>query len=251
MALIKWVACFFLLVSAQAQAYSWRVIDNGLDYATFQHIHAFRVDPALIRFSIVRAQDFHKEASTAEEVALQSKAILVINGGFFNPEKESLGLLVRNGKILNPMRETSWWAVFQIYEKRAVITPYRSFNVSRETEMALQVGPRLLINREIPQLKFSVARRSGIGIQPNGRVVIVLSEDTGLSLLAFAKLFQKSEEEGGFGCIDALNLDGGGSSQLYIDWQDFKLNIEGTSYVPNFVALFPRAKASFNSPKRK
>lgn len=251
MALRWFFLLFFLLAGAEAKAYDWRLIDNGLAYTTFQNIHAFRIDPNLIRFSVVRAKDFRKQVSTAEEMASQTGAILVINGGFFSPEQESLGLLIRNGKILNPMHKTPWWAVFQIYGKRGVITPYHAFNTSRETEMAIQAGPRLLINRSIPQMKFSVARRSGIGIQPDGRIVLVLSEDTGLSLLAFAKLFQKPESEGGFGCVDALNLDGGGSSQLYIDWNDFRLNVQGTSYIPNGIALYPRTKASYSSTGSK
>ncbi len=158
----------------------------------------------------------------------------MINGGFFSPEHKSLGLLVRDGKTINPLHPTSWWAIFQIAKEKPAIIPLRSFKANAETEMALQVGPRLVVNGEIPQFKPSLARRSGVGIRRNGNIIIAVTANDEISMEEFANLFR------GLECVDALNLDGGGSSQLYFSLNGFKLEVPGISRIANAITVAPR-----------
>jgi exopolysaccharide biosynthesis protein len=46
--------------------------------------------------------------------------------------------------------------------------------------------------------------------------------------------------EGGLGCMNALNLDGGSSTQLYAKTQDFSLSIPSFSAVTDAVVVVPK-----------
>lgn len=241
---VTWIASLLALLAMTTLCFSsfanpWKKIDEGLHYSKIKGVDVFQIDPKKFKFAVVTTQDYGLQTATVENLAKVSGALLAVNGGFFNPERKSLGLIVNAGKRINPLHTSPWWAIFQIQNQEASISPYRFFQLHPNIEMALQVGPRLLVRGSIPKLKPSLARRSGIGIQKGGNVVLAVT-DLEISLQDFAKLFQTSLDQGGFGCVDALNLDGGGSTQLYMNWQGFHRNIRGTSFIPNAVAVFKR-----------
>ncbi|MBI4224507.1 MAG: phosphodiester glycosidase family protein [Deltaproteobacteria bacterium] len=224
--------CFAPAIKAQ----DWKKIDRGLEYTKIENIHAFKINPKHFRLSVVTAPELGGKTAVVKELAKHQKAILAINGGFFSQERKSIGLLMRDGKKINPLHETHWWAIFYVLDKQAVIVPPNVFQDHPKIEMALQAGPRLLVQGVIPKLKPAEPRpRSGIGIQKKGDVILAITtEEAGMTIQAFAELFQKLD------CVNALNLDGGSSSQLYIDWKDFKLDLPGPSPVTNAITLFPR-----------
>lgn len=243
-AISKWfrwmTASLALLAMTTAHAYTWQVIDEGLSYTNIDGTHAFQIDPRRFKFDLLTAKDSGDTDTTSAALARKSNAPLVVNGGFFSPEHKSLGLLVRNGQILNPLHPTHWWGVFQIRNGKPSIVPPQQFQNAKGTEMALQAGPRLVVEGEVQKLKPSVDLRSGIGIQKNGNVVIAVTGRTPLSLTAFANLFRKPEKEGGLECMAALNLDGGDSTQLYFKWKGSQIDLPGLSRIANGIALFPR-----------
>jgi len=100
-------------------------------------------------------------------------------------------------------------------------------------EIALQVGPRLVVHGKTLKFKPSLARRSGIGIRQDGNILVVATEKE-LTMEEFAKLFLELD------CPDALNLDGGGSTQLNVQHNGFKLDIPGPSLITNALTVFPR-----------
>ncbi|MDO8526307.1 MAG: phosphodiester glycosidase family protein [Deltaproteobacteria bacterium] len=229
-----------MTLPSKAHAYVWQKIDDGLFYTETENIHAFQIDPKLFKLSVATAKDQNETDSTVRMMAKKSSAILTVNGGFFSPEHRSLGLLMRDGKVINPVHATSWWGIFEISKNKPEIVTVRMFQPNPDIEMALQSGPRLVINGEIPKLKYSVDRRSGIGIRADGNVIIAVTGDKELSMEAFAELFQKPESKGGLDCKNALNLDGGGSTQLYFSWKGLKVDVLGSSRIANAVAIFPR-----------
>lgn len=237
--IVRMCLCAYVLMSNIASAHAWKKIGGGVSYAKLGAIHAFEIDPKKFRLSIATAKETGVKNSTARELAKKTKAILAINGGFFSIENKSIGLLIRQGDVLNPLHPTTWWAVFYLSDKKPSIVLPSAFQKSADVEVAVQAGPRLVVNGKMPSLKPSVARRSGIGIKNDGRIVIAASE-TELSIEEFAQTFQRSEEEGGLDCVNALNLDGGGSTQIYFNWKGFELDQPGTSLITNAVTVFPR-----------
>ncbi|MDO4744331.1 MAG: phosphodiester glycosidase family protein [Clostridia bacterium] len=91
---------------------------------------------------------------------------------------------------------------------------------SRWSEVAVgmgSVGGRLLINGEVnPNLEAGAAPRTAIGITEDGSIVLYTidgrqaNHSYGIQLKTLAKRMQE------LGCIDALNLDGGGSTEIVV-----------------------------------
>jgi uncharacterized protein YigE (DUF2233 family) len=105
----------------------------------------------------------------------------------------------------------------------------------------VQSGPRLLVDGQIPkQLRPGVANRSALGIRRNGQVVILATQNISLSTLELAQIMQRSEPENGLACWQALNLDGGSSTQLYAKVNDFMLSIPSFMPVADVVVVMPR-----------
>ena len=60
-----------------------------------------------------------------------------------------------------------------------------------------------------------------------------------LSLQELATMMQRPTEEGGLGCVDALNLDGGHSTQLYANLPGFSLQVMSATRVADAVLVVP------------
>ncbi len=238
----------FQTLASPKPAYVWGEIAEGFYQTTYSFniseeekstIHAFRFDPAKFKFRVLRAKD-EKAGATAEQFAKAYGAILTINGGFFTPERSSIGLIANGGKKENPLHNTSWWSVFSIRNKKAYIEKPSAFSLSPDVETALQVGPRLIVDGKIPRLKESISARSAVGIAKNGDVIIAITSGLGISMGELAKRMTESVWQGGLECEEAMALDGGSSSQLYAKYKKFEFNEQGLLPVTNALAVFPR-----------
>jgi uncharacterized protein YigE (DUF2233 family) len=247
------MALLLLLIPVQCTStpkgsYTWNVIEDGFEYATYSFsisekerstIHAFRIDPKKYRLRVAVAADEVKGA-TAEEFARRDGALLVINGGFFTPEHRSIGLIVNDGKKLTPLHKTSWWSIFQIRDGAPSIVTPSGYKGGADVEMALQCGPRLTVDGAIPKFKESVSKRSAIGVTRDGKVVIMITDGYGLSMKELAKRMGESPFQGGLGCPNSMALDGGSSSQLYAKIGKLERSIEGLAKVTNGIAVFKK-----------
>lgn len=251
-------ALIFILVSATAHAtkiktYQWRTLDKGLAYAKVYHnsgtkdaprlttLHAFRVDPKKFRFDVITSSNRKQYGEPIADIARRARVLIGINGGFFTPEHKSIGLLVKSGKKINPMHHTSWWSVFGIRGTTPIILPQWQVKSTRGFKMALQAGPRLVVNGRTPKLKNSkLAARSAVGITRGGQVIIVTTEGAGISMQEMARLMKKNQLQNGLSCPNAMALDGGRSSQIYARTGKLNLSIEGFSRVPNGIGVFRR-----------
>ncbi|MFP3904783.1 MAG: phosphodiester glycosidase family protein [Armatimonadota bacterium] len=102
-----------------------------------------------------------------------------------------------------------------------------------EMVSALGAGPRLLADGQEAQALYDERFRSDItrgarprtaaGIDDEGHLVLVVAENTnrGLTLSELASVMKK------FGCVDAINLDGGGSSTFVVDGQLMNIPADG------------------------
>ena len=74
-----------------------------------------------------------------------------------------------------------------------------------------------------------------MGISPDGRVIILVTENAPMTTTALAELFRSPP----LNCKEALNLDGGSSSQLYADIGSLQLNVHGFSNVSDAIVVKP------------
>lgn len=224
----KCCLAFFLLLSSVVFA------ENPIEYfsTTSPKIHYFKIQPSQAHLDILLSAG----GLTASEFRKRNKSNLVINGGFFDLEGKSLGLIIRHGQEVNTLRKNSW-PIFLLGGKKS----QEAFIVSREewernqkqygdVQLALQVGPRLVVDRRVQTFKEStVDRRSAIGVTPDGAVMIAMSEQP-LWLKEWATVLAKY-------CTQALNLDGGGSSQISFHDKGVSFDIDGDTPVPNAVSV--------------
>lgn len=242
--------CFLsVAVSAKTQ---WRQLSPGLWYTQLVTptltstgiLHAFRVDLNYFRFSLALAKEYEGQFSSAQNLTMATKGVLGINGGFFSPDMTSLGLRISDGELLSRFKHSPWWGVFLIQNNHAKIFSASQYHPENDIDFAVQSGPRLLVDGEIPKLRPGVANRSALGIRRNGQVVVVATQSLYLSTMELAEIMQKSEPENGLACWQAINLDGGSSTQLYARLNGFVLSVPSFMPVADVVVVVPRAASA-------
>ncbi len=210
----------------------WQNRGGGLESRVFSwhgaRVHAFRSKAARVEV----ASGAYLEAPGWLR---RKKARVAINGGYFDGSGHSMGLRVSQKKQSSPLRRADW-GVFWVKNGRAHLSHTRDFDAKTRPEEALQCGPRLVVKGKITDLKPQMSRRSGVGIDARGRVVLAVA-DGALSLADWAQVWSAKD---GLSCRDALNLDGGPSSQLAFENKNRRIsseNVPGGWPVPDALVI--------------
>ena len=235
---------FFLLSSSSAIAKDWQKLATGIDYidlgtsllTPWSHVHVFRVDLQKNKLDLVMANFFSQQHASVDEFAHFSKALLTINGGFFDQNYHPLGLRISNQQQHSPLKRISWWGIFYIKDQKPYLSSLQHYNTAQPVDFAVQSGPRLLINGRIPSLKAGRAERSALGIAPDGRVIILVTDNAPMTTTSLAELMRFPP----LNCKEALNLDGGSSSQLYAHINSFRINVHGFANVTDAIIVKSR-----------
>lgn len=231
-----------MIMGAQAvMASTWTHLSTGLSYqdlsktplTPWAHIHAFRIDPKRYALDWVTARELGQQHASIEEFAHFSKALLAINGGFFDQKYRPLGLRVHHKKERNPLKRISWWGVFLMKNKMPYLISSREYATDPQIDFAVQSGPRLIIDGAIPRLRPGIAERSALGITQNNKIIILVTDKALLTTTELARLMQSPP----LSCSNALNLDGGSSSQLMANIGSLQLNVHGFSDVGDAIVL--------------
>ena len=239
----KYYAFFLIGFLLYRLSFAWQTVAPGLNYdshplpAISQHsyLHVFRVNLQQNRLSLGLAQEHYVKSSLAAHLAEQKNAPLATNGGFFTPHYKLLGLRISSGQVMNPLRPISWWDVFLVRGTQAKIVLPQYFDEQSHPDFAIQAGPRLLINSKIPNLKPGFAERTALGIDNEGQVLIAVTQQAPIQTQTLARLLQKY-----YGCVNAINLDGGSSTQLYANFPHLLLNFSNLSTITDAVIVTPR-----------
>ena len=203
----------------------WRTLGPGVFHATLRlpggaFAEAVRVDLRRARLEVLDARAEGTGRAPVRALRKRSGAIAAVNGGFFDEAGAPMGLVVAGGRETNSR-------TFRAHPPPKV-------------EAALQAGPRLVVDGHPLKLKPQVARRTAICLRSEQEVVLLVTE--AVEAEALARWLARGERDGGLGCREALNLDGGPSSQLSIQTQTLRLEVPGGSAVPNALAVFERAQ---------
>ncbi|PQV63612.1 putative protein (DUF2233) [Abditibacterium utsteinense] len=208
---------------------TWTPHGSGLESRVLRwhgvSIHAFRAPAARVE---VATGGYFEAAGWLK----QSKARVAINGGYFDGRGAPMGLRVSRKQKTSSLRRADW-GVFWISKGAAHIAHTRDFSADIRPDEAIQCGPRLVVKGKATDLKPQWSRRSGLGIDGRGRVVLAIA-DGQLSLEDWAQVFASPT---GLGCRDALNLDGGPSTQLALSKVKGRENVRGGWPVPDAVVI--------------
>ncbi len=234
---------------AFAAVTTWQSLLPGLAYTQLYAIpgfplgaiHAFKIDLKYFHLQMAFTENTVRPLLIVKDLVMSNNAVLGINGGFFSPGLEPIGLRIKDGQQVSPIKHISWWGVFYIKNDKPFIVSQKNFKTYNNISFAVESGPRLVINGRIPSLKPGLSFRSALGITANNNLIIAVTDRLPISTKTFAHILQTPEADGGLGCINALNLDGGSSSQIYAQIGFFNLDLPSLSPIADAVLVLPNS----------
>ncbi len=220
---------------------AWMPIAPGLDYldlntqsiTRWSHIHVFRIDLDHFQLRFASATDRGKSSTTVRDLALHHQVPIAINGGFFDTNDQPLGLRIQDHQMTNPLKKISWWGVFSITHDHARLQRFKEFTPNPNITWAIQAGPRLIANGKKITLKNDLAERTAIGIDASGHIILLVTEHSPMTTSKLASLLQSAPML----CKDALNLDGGRSSQLFVNLDTLHIDVPGFATIRDAIIV--------------
>jgi exopolysaccharide biosynthesis protein len=211
--------------------------DNSFLSPTFTLI---KIDLTKVDLHLLRAPSFGVPRMEIKSLVESSRAIGGINASYFDENGNALGLLISRG-ILHQKIHRGGNTITSIFSMKGTIPEiaHRGEFISQGVTEALQAGPRLIANNvRIATVKdTNYSRRSGVCIiNPRSVVFFITSSGFLGATLGQVQRFLLSDD---LRCKDALNFDGGGSSQLY--FRDLpEHSTTGDDAIPVALAVFAR-----------
>ena len=242
------VLCVLVMSSAgtspaRAEPPRFSIVAPGIGHATFKvrsadaepfSGHAFKIDLEEAELRLVPAGD-PSPRRTVEQIVAPYPVVVAVNASFFDKEGRAMGLAVDEGRVMASSKQRNWGALV-IDGKKARIMLGADIQDHLAHRLIVQGIPRLLVGGKVQQLKHQVAARTAVCAEGN---VVVLVVSTKAEATAFARFLADPPDKSGLGCWDALNLDGGPSTQLVMKLPELALSLPGGWGVPNALVVAP------------
>lgn len=176
-----------------------------------------RFDPSVFSFEVKLASELGPKHTDLRTLTQKVNGIAGINAHFFDKKGDPLGIVISDRSKKNRMHRGGnlLTGIFYVHRNKAHIIHRKDF-ADVQAENALQSGPRLIADGKALSLSSprATSRRSGIAVDRYGNVILyaTLLRFPGASLAQIQNMLLDSRID----VTDALNLDGGGSSQLFV-----------------------------------
>ncbi len=208
-----------------ARGRTWRTIAPDLDLGEFLPEGSFLQAPLVMvrsslaktKLRLIRSAEFGLARAEVRSLCRLAHASACINASFFDESGHPLGLLISRGVVIQNMHQKgrTLTGVLQVTRFGLDVlsrSQFRSHNVLE----AVQAGPRLAIDGVATSGLKNDSRtgRAAVCRDRDNRVILAASS-AGLRGLTFEELQDALLHES-VGCVNALNLDGGGSAQIFI-----------------------------------
>jgi hypothetical protein len=212
----------------EAPAYpKWKRITPGLEYSKMllpssgsfvkSELYILKIDPHFVSISGAHAPThLGRKRGSVKSMVKKKQALAGINANFFDKKNDTLGVLIIDTEMLSPLHKGGKLlsGIFQIKQNVPDIISRNDFSPEMVT-LAVQSGPRLIVTSEKSHIRTQEprSRRSGIAITDNNSIILFATKlrFPGATLEEVQHTLLNSD----LGIRTALNLDGGGSSQLY------------------------------------
>ena len=234
---------------------AWRTIHKGIEERKIALLRSepnYTLELKLLRFDskfigarVLSSGDLPLKSATAKSFAEKSGALAAINANYFDERGRPLAYLKTSDREINRAlsKHPLYTGVFAVIDGHPAVLHRDEFSPAQASE-ALQSGP-LLLNRgalvETMRGLGRYARRTVIGTDKEGRIIIAVTDAVlgGLSFVELQELFSNPKWQ--LDTPELLNLDGGGSTQLYFKSGRLEESVPGTSEVPVAIGFFARA----------
>ena len=216
-------------------AYATLRVDPG-DGSQGSDVHVLRIQPKTAELVVVH----EPKLSDAVGFRKAAGAVAAVNGIYFDPQFKPLGLLVSEGIELSRLRRVDH-GVFALADGKPSLQHAKAYTKPSKLEFAVECGPRVVVGGEVQQVRDSFARRTVIGSDRDGNVLLAASVGV-LRLRDLAKTMVALPALGGVAATDLLNLDGGSSTMFDMEIGRLRVAIHSPIRVPVGIAVRPRAQ---------
>ncbi len=236
----------------------WRTLQKGVALRTIAlersepsytlELKLARFDTQQIAPRVLHAGQWQLRGADAKTFAEKSGALATINASYFDEKGRPLAYLKTAAQEINRAvsRHSLYTGVFGVGDGGPFVIHRDEFQPADAKE-ALQCGPLLLHHGAPVEISSGLgrgryARRAVIGIDKQGQMLIAVTDAVmgGLSFAELQELFSNPKWQ--LEAPELLNLDGGGSAQLYIKSGKFEDWLPGTTEVPVSVGFFVKSK---------
>ena len=224
-----------------AEANIWKMLLPGLERRQIRSgntlFESVRIDPNYFSFR-VHYQPGDPLALDRWQATLPT-AEVIINANFFHPDHTILGLLVSDGiaygQALNNRGGTFFVQNGLVGIRSNVYQPYNG----DPFEQAIQAFPMLVYNGAAAYQNARdtrPSRRTIIGQDSAGRITLLVTPGFDPGLYELSQQLPQTDLE----LTHALNLDGGGSTMMYIAQDHYRLR--SFDPVPAVLAIYPKER---------
>ncbi len=216
-------------------------------------VPVIRVDPA--RFNLGVQYD-PAQPRTMAEWGRRTRAALVVNAGFFEPDYRSTALIVADGVLYGESFDRSdvprWHRLGGMFSMLGGVPDLRwlaqqPYRPGEPLDQAVQGFPMLIAPGGVPidfDLPERPARRTVIAQDTQGRLLLIVID--GPATLREVRDWLANSPT--LAVDAALNLDGGKSSGLVLALPDGGLTIDSEARVPGVITAYPRIEGQGGSP---
>ena len=138
-----------------------------------------------------------------------------VNGGYFDPQYNPIGLLVADGTVIAPLQRARLLSgVLSASAKRIQISRVAEFSLAQKPDAAVECGPMIVdLGKSVRGLETTkVARRTFAAVTAGDKAALGFCSDVTLADLSNILAIVKIPD---FKIQRALNLDGGSSSAFW------------------------------------
>jgi exopolysaccharide biosynthesis protein len=228
---IRLAVALLFVASAALAAEEWTAVAPGLDYREFtgahSDVHVARIDLTNDALMVIGTPQAHR-GTTVSDYAKKNKALVAINADYFDAKFNPIGLTIGPCGQWEGSKDTGREGVVAVGKGRALIQKQSEVMDPVDEWVGAAVGgwPMLvkectpLTAKELPGSDaFTRAPhpRTAVGLTKDGKTmyfVVAEGRRSGIPGMTLAELAEFMEEE--LGACSAINLDGGGSTAMWV-----------------------------------
>jgi len=219
---------------------NWEKLEDGLFY--LKKLYGHGISKGYIHFLKLnyprRLKILHNNFNKVSLAKLEEiyKPIVIINGGYFQPNYKPSGLLKVDNKIIYPLNKEGNKGILGINDYYVDILDKKDFDKNKNLfKEMIQNGPLLIENGELGIYSDDkdYRARTCLCIDKYKNIFIIIADS-----IASISLFELANILKNIGCQKAINFDGGSSTGIRINTSNKRIIIDPSVKISNAIGIF-------------